>query len=113
MLLTFFELNDVGVPVEEDEASVALGVPERWNHKVFLNGPFIASFSFIFVFFNTKNKCSIKICRCLDSNCRPLVTEATALPTEPQPLPKKHKSWFISKDIHRTTGAVNAKVNLP
>ena len=28
-----------------------------------------------------------KICRWLDSNHGPLVSEATALPTEPQPLP--------------------------
>ena len=32
------------------------------------------------------NKCSLKICRSLDSNRGPLVSEATALPTEPQPL---------------------------
>ena len=30
----------------------------------------------------------ISVCRWLDSNHRPLVSEATALPTEPQPLPK-------------------------
>ena len=30
----------------------------------------------------------ISFCRWLDSNCRPLELEATALPTEPQPLPK-------------------------
>ena len=37
----------------------------------------------------TVNKCSIYInfCRWLDSNCRPLVLEVTALPTEAQPLP--------------------------
>ena len=29
----------------------------------------------------------IKICQWLESNCGPLVLEATALPTEPQPLP--------------------------
>ena len=47
---------------------------------------------FYFRLFNTQltaNKCSIFInfCRWLDSNRRPLVLEATALPTEPQPLP--------------------------
>ena len=35
----------------------------------------------------TVTKCSLKICQCLDSNRGPLVSEATALPTEPQPLP--------------------------
>ena len=47
-------------------------------------------FSIYFRLFNTiqltvNNKCSIKICRCLDSNRGPLESEATALPTEPQP----------------------------
>ena len=45
-----------------------------------------------FRLFNTQltvYKCSIliNICRWLDSNCGTLVLEATALPTEPQPLP--------------------------
>ena len=30
----------------------------------------------------------IKIRQCLESNHGPLVSEATALPTEPQPLPQ-------------------------
>ena len=30
---------------------------------------------------------NINFCRWLDSNRRPLVVEATALPTQPQPLP--------------------------
>ena len=29
----------------------------------------------------------------MDSNCGPLVSEATALPTEPQPLPKHYNSY--------------------
>ena len=62
-------------------------------------------FLFYFRLFNTIqltiNKCSMKICRCLDSNRGPLVLEATALPTEPQPLPKRRKCWesFFSVDI--------------
>ena len=49
-------------------------------------------FFFYFHLFNTiqltiNKKCSIKICRCLESNRGLLVSEATALPTEPQPLP--------------------------
>ena len=54
---------------------------------------------FYFRFFNTiqltENKCSIKICRRLDSNRGPMISEATALPTEPQPLPKE--TLFISR----------------
>ena len=33
----------------------------------------------------------------MDANCRPLVLEATALPTEPQPQPHKH--YFVSKHL--------------
>ena len=45
-----------------------------------------------------------KICQWLDSNCRPLVLEATALPIEPQPplphcvlllLEKVNNSWMV------------------
>ena len=50
----------------------------------FYNGPFPASFSFLFIF---SISISNKLCRWLDSNCWPLVSEATAQPTEPQPLP--------------------------
>ena len=56
----------------------------------FKSGPFPASFLFIFVFSVQLiiNKCSIKFCRWLEANRGPLVLKATALPTEPQPLPK-------------------------
>ena len=40
-----------------------------------------------FVFFNTFDSL-YEVCRCLDSNFGSLVTEATALPTVPQSLPK-------------------------
>ena len=36
----------------------------------------------------------IKICRRLDSNCGSQVSEATALPTEPQPLPRLMDLFF-------------------
>ena len=36
----------------------------------------------------------IKVCQWLDSNRGPLVSEATALPTEPQPLPRKRSLSF-------------------
>ena len=51
----------------------------------FLNWPFLASF-FIFVF--SIQQMFNKFCRWLDLNSGPLVSETTALPTEPQPLPK-------------------------
>ena len=43
----------------------------------------------------TVNKCSVKMCRCLDTNRGPLVSEATALPTEPQPLPQGVYSYVL------------------
>ena len=48
-------------------------------------GPFTPSFSFISVF-SIQLTCN-KVCCCLDLNHRPVVFEATALPTEPQHLP--------------------------
>ena len=46
----------------------------------------------------TVNMFIIKSCRWLNSNCGPLVSEATALPTEPQPLPTAMKlfaAWSL------------------
>ena len=56
---------------------------------IFLNGPFPASFLFSsFQTVDSKQIMSdIKVCRWLDSNSGSLVSESTALPTEPQPLP--------------------------
>ena len=58
----------------------------------FLNGPFPASFSLFLSFQYTVDSkqmfnININFCRWLDSNRRPLVSDATALPTEPQPQP--------------------------
>ena len=54
----------------------------------FSNGPFPTVF-YILVFSiqSTVSKCSLKVFRWLDSNLGPLLSKATALPTEPQPLP--------------------------
>ena len=55
----------------------------------FKYGPFMASFSFIFVFslqLTVKNV-QYKFCRWLDSNHGPLELEVTALPTEPHHCP--------------------------
>ena len=50
-----------------------------------------------------------KSCRWLDSNCRPLVSEATAQPTEPQPVPQKHAlSTCILQSLWLTQANVDA-----
>ena len=38
------------------------------------------------------------ICRCWDSNCRTFVLDATALPTEPQPLTNYGMDVFLKKN---------------
>ena len=45
----------------------------------------------------TENLFIIKSCQWLDSNCGTLVSEATILPSEPQPLPKVNQcyNWTI------------------
>ena len=48
---------------------------------------FLLSFSFLQL---TVHLFIIKLCQCLDSNCRPLVLEATP---EPQPLPETQSSF--------------------
>ena len=55
-------------------------------------GPFPASSLFVnFLFLPVKSKYVYYIIfRCLDSNLGSLTLEATALPTEPQRLPKSH-----------------------
>ena len=60
------------------------------SESYFLKEPFPASIFFIFVFSiqSIVNKFQYKFCRWLDLNRGPLVSEATALPTEPQPLLK-------------------------
>ena len=74
----------------------------------FKNGPFPASFFFIFRLFNTVNSkqmFEIQVCRWLDSNRGPLVSEATALPTESQLLPKNTNyliEWALSPSAHQS-----------
>ena len=65
----------------------------EWNALMVFLGPYPASFSLFSSFqFTVDSKqmfnININFCRRLDSNRRPLVLEATALPTEPQPQPK-------------------------
>ena len=45
----------------------------------------------------------INFCWWLDSNCGPLVFEATALPTEPQPLPTERISLLTAPIVVRLT----------
>ena len=61
-------------------------------------------FFFIFVF---SIKLTVNFCRWLDSNRRPLELEATALSTEPQPLPKLRKRWPVFLVGRRCTGLGN------
>ena len=60
-----------------------------WDHQFFLKKMDLSRSLFaLFCLFYTVDSNQIKICRCLDSNRGSLVLEATALPTEPQPLPR-------------------------
>ena len=55
---------------------------------VFLNGPILASFSLFSSFhYSWQLTMNIIFCWWVDSNRGPLESEATALPTDPQPLP--------------------------
>ena len=49
----------------------------------------------IFITVDSKQILDLIDCRWLDSNCGPLVLEATALSTEPQPLPWVHMFGFF------------------
>ena len=57
----------------------------NYTLKVFKNGQLLASF-FVFSIQLTLNV-QLKFCRRLDMNRGPLESEATALPTEPLPIP--------------------------
>ena len=60
---------------------------EKDGYICFKNGPFPASFSLFSSFqYSWQWIFNIKFCWWLDSNRGPLESEATALPTEPQPL---------------------------
>ena len=61
-------------------------IDQKKGCNCFLNGPLPASFFSIFVFLIQLT--SKKICWWLDTNPRHLMSEATTLPTKPQPLPR-------------------------
>ena len=59
------------------------------RYILFKNGPFPASFSLFLSFQYSLQLTMFNIIfKWLDLNCGTLVSEATTLPTEPQPLPK-------------------------
>ena len=67
---------------------------------IFKNGPFTAPFSLFSSFDRADSIVKYKFCWLLVSNCRPLVSEVTALATEPQPLPSlpylTKEFWWIN-----------------
>ena len=60
------------------------------NSYVFFKGaiPGLLFFILVFLIYLTENNVQCIFCLWLDSNRGPLVSELTALPSEPQPLPK-------------------------
>ena len=66
---------------------------------------FIFVFSIQLVIYKLTNECSIKFCRWLESNRGPLVSKATALPTEPQPLPGG-RNHLMDKTLMSKTKAI-------
>ena len=60
------------------------------------NGPFPGLFYLYIRLLQLTVNVKYKFCQRLDSKCGPLVSEATALPTEPKPLPK-YLVWFCCK----------------
>ena len=67
-----------------------------WPIICFLNGPFTAYFSLFSSFLQTVNNEYVqKSCRWLDSNPGPLVSEATALSTLPQPLSHAYYVYIL------------------
>ena len=70
--------------------------------KKIIHGLFF--FNFVFSIQLTVKMTCIKVCRWLDSNHGPLVSEATVPPTEPQSLPQRLQNWNSI-----TSGAICAK----
>ena len=62
-------------------------IENNFLFRVYLRLAIPGLFFFIFIFSIQMYNWQIKFCRCWDLNCRSLVLEATALPTEPPPLP--------------------------
>ena len=71
----------------------------NYNWLLLKNWAFSGLFFLYFRLFNTVDS-TYKFCRWLDSNRGPLVSEATALPTAPQPLP--NYNWLLGCRILKT-----------
>ena len=65
---------------------------------------------FVFSTVNRNQVLHIKFGQWLNSNCRPLVFEATALPTEPKPLPMVN--YFSILKVEVQSHILNDKAHL-
>ena len=84
------------------------------NYWFFQKGHFQHLFLYDRLFYKnlTRNIGSIEVVKWLDSNCGPLVSEATALPTEPQPLPNIIVTCvFLENDENKITELNSADRN--
>ena len=61
--------------------------------RFFLYGNLYLSLHYVSEAHSLTSLWRINFCQWLDLNCRPLISEATALPTESQPLPHLKKSY--------------------
>ena len=86
---TYKEIND-----SREEYLYILFFKKKWAT------PGLFLFILVFSIQLKINKCPNKFCPWLESNCGPQVLEATALPTEPQPLPL----YSILSDIDQILG---------
>ena len=85
---------------------LVLGILFKWAI------PGLIFFIFVVLIVNSKE---VQLCLWLHLNCGPLVSKVTALPTEPQPLPKGilcsfTKTWNKSSLMHACLPAPNAVV---
>ena len=103
-----WDLNSRPLEYESPPITIRPGLPPDW--PILTNSSSISFFfkkvghsrplfSLYFRLFNNvdSKQYQYKICRWLDSNRRPLVSEATALPTEPQPRPLSSISFLPSE----------------
>ena len=83
----------------------------RFLTEILINGAFSSLFFFIFVFLIQLTEYSkYKVCLWMDSNRGPLVSEATALPSEPQPLPNLLKAFARRHDHLVQSSLLNNRI---
>ena len=73
-----------------------MAIKHWWVLKMCNSRPLFPYFHLFKVY---SNMLIMKFCGCLKSNHGPLILEATALPTEPQPLPKCCSWKFIRSRV--------------